>query len=108
MRDVWLRGEGERFWWDLGIFSPGPPQSISPIWEEKIGKEKDIEKIPKLSPSLHVNVFFFFIFYYLFFLFLILNVGIFPPIFSMCLFNQKVGFVLFCFNQWWLFLFIYF
>ena len=53
------RGRGEGFWWDLGIFSPGPPQSISPIWVEKIGKEKGIEKIPKLSPSLHVNVFFF-------------------------------------------------
>ena len=56
------RGRGEGFWWDLGIFSPGPPQSISPIWEEKIGKEKGIEKIPKLSSSLHVNVFFFFFF----------------------------------------------
>ena len=63
------RGRGEGFWWDLGIFSPGPPQSISPIWVEKIGKEKGIEKIPKLSPSLHVNVFFFLFFIIYFFYF---------------------------------------
>ena len=63
------RGRGEGFWWDLGIFSPGPPKSISPIWEEKIWKEKGIEKVPKLSPSLHVNVFFFYFLLFIFFIF---------------------------------------
>ena len=83
------RGRGEGFWWDLGIFSPSPPQSISPIWEEKIGKKKGIEKIPKLSPSLHVNVFFFFFF----------KRWDFSPLFFQCVFLIK---------KWGLFCFVFF
>ena len=64
------RGRGEGFWWDLGIFSPGPPKSISPIWEEKIGRRRILRKYQNYPlPSTLMSFFF----YFLLFIFFIFN-----------------------------------
>ena len=84
---------GREFWW-VQMFSPEPTKILSlPFWEIlKIGKERSLEKIPKLPLLLCVNITCWFFFS------------------STCFLKQTVGLgfffmVVFFFNlfiKWWL------
>lgn len=61
------RGKGRRFWWDLSIFSLGPPKSY--LSNLKIF-EQSLEKTPKLPLNYALTVLFavvFFLFYFSYF-----------------------------------------